>query len=193
TPCSAASARRARSWRSRRCWTGSPGRPPSRCGPPWRATCAAAAPTRASSRRPSGRRRWRVRRRRRRAAAGTTAPRTAPPTGKGGRGVPRLVKTRFEFEGRVQERYVVVEDDPAGPLPDGAALRYVGRPQTRVDAWEKVTGRARYTHDVRLPGMVHAVIVRSPYPHARIRAIRTERALAIPGVLAVLTHENCPP
>lgn len=107
--------------------------------------------------------------------------------------MPRLVKTRFEFEGRVQERYVVVEDDPAGPLPDGAALRYVGRPQTRVDAWEKVTGRARYTHDVRLPGMVHAVIVRSPYPHARIRAIRTERALAIPGVLAVLTHENCPP
>ncbi|HEY8552899.1 MAG TPA: xanthine dehydrogenase family protein molybdopterin-binding subunit [Thermaerobacter sp.] len=107
--------------------------------------------------------------------------------------MPRLVKTRFEFEGRVQERFVVVEDDPAGPLPDQAALRHVGRPQTRVDAWEKVTGRARYTHDVRLPGMVHAVIVRSPYPHARIRAIRTERALALPGVLAVLTHENCPP
>ncbi|HEY8488990.1 xanthine dehydrogenase family protein molybdopterin-binding subunit [Thermaerobacter litoralis] len=107
--------------------------------------------------------------------------------------MPRLVKTQFEFEGRVQERYVVVEDDPAGPLPEEGALRYVGRPVPRVDGWEKVTGRARYTHDVRLPGMVYAVVVRSPYPHARIRAIRTAGALAIPGVLAVLTHENCPP
>ncbi len=107
--------------------------------------------------------------------------------------MPRLVKTRFEFEGRVQERFVVVEDDPAAPLPGEDRLRYIGRPVPRVDGWEKVTGRARYTHDVRLPGMVHAVVVRSPYPHARIRSIRAERALAIPGVLAVLTHENCPP
>ncbi|QIA27311.1 xanthine dehydrogenase family protein molybdopterin-binding subunit [Thermaerobacter sp. PB12/4term] len=107
--------------------------------------------------------------------------------------MPRLVKTRFEFEGRVQERFVVVEDDPAGPLPGEGQLRYIGRPVPRMDGWEKVTGRARYTHDVRLPGMVHAMVVRSPYPHARIRSVRAERALAIPGVLAVLTHENCPP
>ena len=107
--------------------------------------------------------------------------------------MPRLVRTRFEFEGRVHERWVVVEEDPAGPLPEAGPLRYIGRPQPRVDGGEKVTGRARYTHDVRLPGMVHAVVVRSPYPHARIRAIRTGRVLALPGVLAVLTHENCPP
>ncbi|MFN3288799.1 MAG: xanthine dehydrogenase family protein molybdopterin-binding subunit, partial [Sphingomonadaceae bacterium] len=52
------------------------------------------------------------------------------------------------------------------------------------------TGRGQYTDDLALPGMAHAVTVRSPYGHARIRSIDTAEALAVPGVLAVITHAD---
>jgi len=55
---------------------------------------------------------------------------------------------------------------------------------------EKVTGRARYTGDIVLPGMLHGKILRSPHAHARIRAIDPRRAEAMPGVAAVLTRED---
>ncbi|MDR7450191.1 MAG: molybdopterin-dependent oxidoreductase [Armatimonadota bacterium] len=50
-----------------------------------------------------------------------------------------------------------------------------------------ITGRATYTDDLRLPGLTHAVMVRSPHAHARIRAVDTTAARARPGVLAVFT------
>ncbi|MFO0879490.1 MAG: molybdopterin-dependent oxidoreductase [Gemmataceae bacterium] len=55
-----------------------------------------------------------------------------------------------------------------------------------------VTGKARYTMDLHLPGMLHLRVVRSPHAHARIRAIRKDRALAVPGVHAVYTWEDVP-
>ncbi|WP_425105665.1 molybdopterin-dependent oxidoreductase [Ancylobacter sp.] len=59
-----------------------------------------------------------------------------------------------------------------------------------------VTGAARYTMDVapegELAGLLHMKLLRSPHPHARIRAIDTAAALALPGVVAVLTHEDAP-
>jgi CO/xanthine dehydrogenase Mo-binding subunit/aerobic-type carbon monoxide dehydrogenase small subunit (CoxS/CutS family) len=55
-----------------------------------------------------------------------------------------------------------------------------------------VTGRAHYTMDVALEGMLHLKVVRSPHAHARIKAIRTDRALAIPGVQGVFTWEDVP-
>jgi CO/xanthine dehydrogenase Mo-binding subunit/aerobic-type carbon monoxide dehydrogenase small subunit (CoxS/CutS family) len=55
-----------------------------------------------------------------------------------------------------------------------------------------VTGRARYTADVRIEGLLHLKVLRSPHAHARIRAIRREKALAVPGVHAVLTWEDAP-
>jgi len=66
----------------------------------------------------------------------------------------------------------------------------VGQSVPRVDATEKVTGRALYASDVRLPGMVHAKILRSPLSHARLRRIDASKAAAIPGVVAVLTRDN---
>lgn len=66
----------------------------------------------------------------------------------------------------------------------------VGQSIPRVDGAEKVTGRALYASDIRLPGMAHAKILRSPLPHARIRRIDTSKATAIPGVMAVLTRDN---
>ncbi len=67
------------------------------------------------------------------------------------------------------------------------ALKVVGTPARRVDAVEKVTGRAQYITDLRLPGMVYAKLWRSPLPHARIGRIGKDAALASPGVLAVVT------
>jgi CO/xanthine dehydrogenase Mo-binding subunit len=60
-------------------------------------------------------------------------------------------------------------------------------PVTALDGPDKVTGAGRYTFDVTLPGMVHAKVLRSPHPHARIVAIDASRAEALPGVVAVVT------
>ncbi|MWJ86919.1 aldehyde oxidase, partial [Clavibacter michiganensis subsp. michiganensis] len=55
-----------------------------------------------------------------------------------------------------------------------------------------VSGTEPYTLDVAIPGLLHASLVRSPHPHARIRSIDTSEALALPGVHAVLTHHDSP-
>jgi 4-hydroxybenzoyl-CoA reductase subunit alpha len=65
--------------------------------------------------------------------------------------------------------------------------RLVGTPQPQIDARDKVTGRALYTDDIRLPNCLHAAILRSPHASARIRTIDTSRATALPGVRALLT------
>ncbi|HEU0235007.1 MAG TPA: molybdopterin cofactor-binding domain-containing protein, partial [Candidatus Limnocylindrales bacterium] len=56
-----------------------------------------------------------------------------------------------------------------------------------LDAVERVTGRVPYTIDIAVPGMLHARLLRSPLPHARIRSIDVTRARRVPGVVAVLT------
>ena len=70
-------------------------------------------------------------------------------------------------------------------------LKIVGHSTTRIDAIDRVTGKATYSRDVSLPGMLFARVLRSPHPHAQIRRIDTTRAAALRGVKAVLTHENC--
>lgn len=69
-------------------------------------------------------------------------------------------------------------------------LRTVGRHTVRVDGRAKVTGTACYGADVHVPGALHAAIVRSPLPHARIRGVETAAALASPDVAAVLTSDD---
>ena len=71
------------------------------------------------------------------------------------------------------------------------ALTTAGHPTPRIDAMERVTGKAAYTGDFHLDGMLYARVLRSPHPHARIRSIDISKAAAMPGVKAVLTHENC--
>jgi 4-hydroxybenzoyl-CoA reductase alpha subunit len=70
--------------------------------------------------------------------------------------------------------------------------RIVGTNRPKVDAYGKVTGRALYADDVVLPRMAYGRLLRSPHPHARILSIDTSRALALPGVLAVLTGADLP-
>ncbi len=69
-------------------------------------------------------------------------------------------------------------------------MNTVGQNVPRVDALERVTGRAEYTRDLKLPGMLYARVLRSTVPHARIRRIDTSAAEALPGVRAVITHET---
>ena len=69
-------------------------------------------------------------------------------------------------------------------------LSVVGHETARIDAVERVTGEARYTRDVVLPGMLYARVLRSPHPHARIVSINADRAAALPGVRAIISHEN---
>ncbi len=68
----------------------------------------------------------------------------------------------------------------------------VGERAFRSDVRDKVLGRGEYCDDVALPGMVHASAVRSEYPRARVLDIDASAALALPGVLAVLTAEDVP-
>src|SRR6266700_4364102 len=74
----------------------------------------------------------------------------------------------------------------------GKALRVVGTPRAKVDAYVKVTGRAVYADDIILPRMLYGRLLRSPHAHARILSIDTRRALELPGVLAVITGEDLP-
>ena len=70
--------------------------------------------------------------------------------------------------------------------------RIVGSPITRVDALEKVRGAAVYGADVKLSGMIHGAVLRSPHAHARIVSIDVSGAKALPGVRAVVTGEDLP-
>src|SRR5882672_2877892 len=71
-----------------------------------------------------------------------------------------------------------------------AAICGMGHSMKRKEDPRFIRGQGHYVDDIKLPGMVHLDIVRSPYAHAKITAIHTEKALAIPGVLAVITGET---
>ena len=79
------------------------------------------------------------------------------------------------------------QEQATGPV---RPMNTVGHNFPRIDAYERVTGKATYTRDVRLPGMLYARVLRSPHPHARIRSVDVSRAQALRGVRAVVTHET---
>ena len=84
---------------------------------------------------------------------------------------------------------ITIIDNAAGE--NVRPLKTLGRATTRIDARQRVTGKAAYTSDVSVPQMLYARVLRSPHPHARIVKIDASKALAMPGVEAVVTHENC--
>jgi len=99
--------------------------------------------------------------------------------------VARLIRTEKEVEGRFEEVWVVVEEDPLEQWPAGPR-EIVGRPATRKSGPERVRGEVRFTADLKLPGMLQAVVLRSPYAHARVKRIDLAPALALPGVRAAI-------
>lgn len=70
--------------------------------------------------------------------------------------------------------------------------RHVSKSSLRIEAHEKVSGRATYTFDMEMPGMLYAKCLHSPHAHAEIISIDTSAAKSLPGVKAVLTGEDIP-
>ena len=68
--------------------------------------------------------------------------------------------------------------------------RLVGAPIKRVEDPRLITGAAKYVDDLKLPGVAHVAILRSPYAHARIRGIDTSRAAASPGFVGIFTGKD---
>ena len=73
-----------------------------------------------------------------------------------------------------------------------AAYKVIGTRPVRPDGADKVTGRAIYGADMRLTGMLHGKMLRSPHAHARIKSVDTSKAKALPGVRAVVTAHDMP-
>ncbi len=103
----------------------------------------------------------------------------------------RLIRTEKEVEGRYEEVWLVVEEDPLDQWPAGPR-EIVGRPATRIDGFERARGEAVYTSDLQLNGMLHAAVLRSPHAHARVKTIDLAPALALPGVHAALGPSEIP-
>src|SRR3989454_652734 len=75
--------------------------------------------------------------------------------------------------------------DPDAALTPAADFTVMGRPSERVDALARVTGAAVYSQDVRVPGMLFAVVVRPPSYGARLRAVESRAAETLPGVVRI--------
>ena len=103
----------------------------------------------------------------------------------------RLIKTEKEVEGRYEEVWLVVEEDALEQWPAGPR-EVVGRPATRIDGLERARGEAVYTADLKLPGMLHTAVLRSPYAHARVSSIDLSPATTMPGVHAALGPDDLP-
>lgn len=97
----------------------------------------------------------------------------------------KKVKTTVTVDGQEKEVEVEVPDIQAswGTKEDRKA---VGSSMTRLDGYDKVTGRAKYTYDINLPGLLHGRILRSPHAKARVVSIDLGPAKAIPGVKAAM-------
>jgi CO/xanthine dehydrogenase Mo-binding subunit len=75
-------------------------------------------------------------------------------------------------------------------MKDKQVFNVAGKEARRVDGIEKVTGKALYTGDLRLPGMAYAGILRSPVPHARLKTVDATKAKQVTGVIATLTRDD---
>jgi CO/xanthine dehydrogenase Mo-binding subunit len=103
----------------------------------------------------------------------------------------RFVRTQTEMEGRYEDVWALVDetDDVVSWAPD-ADLALVGRPTPRQDGAARAAGRVRFTVDVRLAGMLHAAVLRSPVAHGRVRSLDLDAARATPGVRAAIGPES---
>lgn len=96
-------------------------------------------------------------------------------------GIPQLGLTHVD-------RQVPLDEPP--PMPENAALKYVGKPTVRYDGAAKASGRGKYTADIHLPGMLYAYVLGAEIPHGRVLSVDTSAAESFPGVKAVHVIEH---
>jgi len=104
----------------------------------------------------------------------------------------RFVTTKVEIEGREETKIVELPARNPEPWGEDAELHVVGQRIDRMDALEKVTGEARYTADVHLPGMLFAAILRAPVPRGRVTTLDLAAALTLDGVRGGITVADVP-
>lgn len=99
-------------------------------------------------------------------------------------------EAKLGFPGHEQKQTVKVPDGDLLPWDLDTKFAVVGSDQDRIDGLPKAAGRARYTYDINLPGMLQAVILRSPIPRGRLTALDLDEARAMPGVAAVVALKD---
>jgi xanthine dehydrogenase YagR molybdenum-binding subunit len=104
----------------------------------------------------------------------------------------RFVTTKVEIEGREETKVVELPSRNPEPWGEDADLHVVGQRVARMDATEKVTGVARYTADVQLPGMLHAAILRAPVARGRVTELDLSFALTLDGVRGAVSIDDVP-
>lgn len=93
---------------------------------------------------------------------------------------------RLGYGELVRDELLHAEATPSSRLKDPSTLKVMGQPLPRVDIPAKVTGGEAYVQDIRLPGMVHARVIRPPGPGAALDGVDAAAVEAMPGVLAVI-------
>lgn len=104
----------------------------------------------------------------------------------------KKVTIEIEENGHPKQIEVMVPDTGEGGWGDVSKMQYVNNHRTRVDAVAKVTGRAKYAYDIKIPGMLYGRILRTAHPRARVKRIDAAKAAALPGVKAVLLPNDAP-
>ncbi|MCA9700425.1 MAG: xanthine dehydrogenase family protein molybdopterin-binding subunit, partial [Myxococcales bacterium] len=99
----------------------------------------------------------------------------------------RKIKLQLGFADQVQTQTITVPEEEPTPWDATVKTRVVGTAVPRIDGKLKVTGKARYTHDLVVPDMLYGAILRSPHPCAVLRSLDIEAARKVPGVEAVIT------
>jgi len=99
----------------------------------------------------------------------------------------KYIESEMEIEGRVVKLRVPIIRE----LPPWKETAIVGKEMIRYDAFEKITGFAKYTIDLNFEEMGYGKILRSPYPCAEVKKIDLTKAMSYPGVLAIITYEDC--
>ncbi len=106
----------------------------------------------------------------------------------------RLIRTETEVEGRFEEVWLVVDEDELAQWPAGERDT-VGRPAIRAStAPGRARGEALFTGDIRLPGMIHAAVLRSPHARADVKRLDLSRRASRRRVFAARSAlDDCPP
>lgn len=104
----------------------------------------------------------------------------------------KIVKSKRFFEEDFIESLAEVSTDEHPSWDKKKEFKYIGKPISRIDGYDKVSGTAKYTFDMKLPQMSYAKTLRCPLPHARITNININKAKKLPGVLDIITYKNTP-
>jgi CO/xanthine dehydrogenase Mo-binding subunit len=104
----------------------------------------------------------------------------------------RFITTKVEVEGREETKVVELPSREPTPWDIAVPLHIVGTRVQRMDALEKVTGEARFTADIQLPGMLHAAILRAPFARGRVTRLDLSPALELSGVRGATTFGDVP-